>query len=337
MFKNVCIVGGGSLGHVIAGWMSHRGLNVSILTRRPDEWGKNIIINTPNGDFNAHLNKISSDPRDVIPDSEVVLFTVPGYANQNELELIKPYLSDNTYVGGVFCSSGFFFEALKIIPNNIKLWGFQRVPFISRTVKYGKEANLLGFKQCLNIAVERTTNEEKESFRSWIQDIFETKTILNSNYLEVSITNSNPLLHTSRLYTLFSEWDNERRINDNILFYEDWDEESADLLIKMDKELFQLIEHLPVNKTFLSPILDYYESHDAISLKNKLSSIESFKGIKAPMKHDDRGWYPDFNSRYFTEDFGYSLRFIWQLAKEYSIDTPYIDMVYKWGQNKINN
>lgn len=332
---NVCIVGGGSLGHVIAGWMAHKGLDVSILTRRPSEWENELLIHTSNGDFKAPLKRISSKPRDVIPDSKVVLLTVPGYANKNELELIKPFISNDTYVGGVFCSSGFFFEALKILPNNIKLWGFQRVPFISRTVRYGKEANLLGFKQCLNIALERASDEEKESFRNWIQSIFETETILQSNYLEVSITNSNPILHTSRLYTLFSEWDDEKRIDNNILFYEDWDEESADLLIKMDEELFRIIDHLPVNKNFIPPILDYYECHDALSLKNKLSSIESFKGIKSPMIQDDKGWHPDYNSRYFTEDFGYSLRFIWELAKKYSVDTPYIDMVYEWGQNKI--
>lgn len=337
MYKNVCIVGGGSLGHVIAGWMSHKGLNVSILTRRPNEWRNELLIHSSIGDFNAHLFRISSLPIDVIPGSEVVLLTVPGYANQYELELIKPFLADNTYVGGVFCSSGFFFEALKILPDNIKLWGFQRVPFISRTVNYGKEANLLGFKQNLNIAVERASKNEKESFRSWVEKIFDTKTILQSSYLEVSVSNSNPLLHTSRLYTLFSKWDNEKRINENILFYEDWDEESADLLIKMDEELFQLIKHLPVNKNFLSPILDYYESNDAISLKNKLSSIESFKGIKAPMKHDDKGWYPDYDSRYFTEDFGYSLRFIWELARKYKVNTPYIDMVYDWGLSKTKS
>lgn len=158
---------------------------------------------------------------------------------------------------------------------------------------------------------------------------------MQSNYLEVSITNSNPILHTSRLYTLFAEWDKEKRIDDNILFYEDWDEDSADLLIKMDEELFRIIDHLPVNKDFIPSILDYYECHDALSLKNRLSSIESFKGIKSPMKQDYKGWYPDYSSRYFTEDFGYSLRFIWELAKKYSVDTPYINMVYEWGLNKI--
>lgn len=47
-------------------------------------------------------------------------------------------------------------------------------------------------------------------------------------------------------------------------------------------------------------------THDATSLKNKLASITGFKGITSPMKKDEKGWYPDFLSRYFTEDFGYS-------------------------------
>ena len=33
VFNNVCICGGGSLGHVVAGWL---GGNVSILTRSPE-------------------------------------------------------------------------------------------------------------------------------------------------------------------------------------------------------------------------------------------------------------------------------------------------------------
>ena len=53
------------------------------------------------------------------------------------------------------------------------------------------------------------------------------------------------------------------------------------------------------------------------------------------MKEDDRGWYPDFGSRYFTEDFGYSLKYIWELGKKYNVSTPKIDQVYTWGKAKI--
>lgn len=336
MCNNICIVGGGSLGHVIAGWLANKGMNVSVLTRRPDDWSKSLRINTPEGSFNSNIKMVSSSPVDVIPSANVVLLTVPGYANRTELESMRPYLNPGTYVGGVFCSSGFFFEALKILPESIKLWGFQRVPFISRTVNYGHEANLLGFRPEFNIAVERDTEQGKETFRQWVEDSLGAKTILRKNYYEVSITNSNPILHTSRLYTMFSNWPIDKRIDRNILFYEEWTSEAAELLLNMDAELFRILEHLPVTPGYLTPLIDYYDSHDAESLKNKLSSISGFKGIVSPMKKDERGWYPDYSSRYFTEDFGYSLRYIWELGKKYNVDTPNIDKVYCWGTKKLS-
>lgn len=335
MFKNICIIGGGALGHVIAGWLAHKGMSVSLLTRRPKEWSKNLIITTPDGFFTSRLEKITSDPNEIIPAAEVVLLTVPGYANRDELKSIRPYLKPNTYVGGVFCSSGFFFEAIDTLPENIKLWGFQRVPFISRTIKYGHEAALLGYRSEFNIAIERDNDKDKESFRKWVEKAFGSKTILRKNFYEVSITNSNPILHTARLYTMFSDWNEDKRYDHNILFYEEWTLEAAELLLKMDAELFQIIDCLQVSKGYLAPLLEYYESHDADSLRKKLSTISGLKGITSPMIKDERGWRPDFSNRYFTEDFGFSLKYIWELGKKNKIDMPNIDMVYIWGKNKI--
>jgi hypothetical protein len=47
------------------------------------------------------------------------------------------------------------------------------------------------------------------------------------------------------------------------------------------------------------------------------------------------GWVADFNSRYFTEDFPFGLRYIRDLAHEHGIEAPNIDMVYNWGISKI--
>lgn len=336
LIKRIAIVGGGSLGHVIAGWLANKGYEISILTRRPELWGRKISIKTPSGAFETQLYGISDDPGDIIPEADIIILTVPGYANESELMSISPYLKENSYVGAVFCSSGFFFEALRIVPQNIKLWGFQRVPFIARVGQYGHTANILGTRSELNIAVERATSEEKEEFREWVELAFDTPTVLRNNYLEVSITNSNPILHTARLYTMFRDWTEDKRYDHNILFYEEWTEEAAELMIKMDAELFEILKYLPVESNCLVPLLEYYESSDAKTLRNKLSSISGFKGITSPMIEDDQGWYPDFKSRYFTEDFGYSLRYIWELGKKYNVSTPHIDKVFNWGKGKIN-
>ncbi len=333
--KSICICGGGSLGHVVAGYLASKGNKVNILTSRPEQWNDTLTINAVGGrTFNGHLNQVSSIPADVIPEVQIVLFCLPGYANRSELEKIKESLTEGTFVGCVFSSTGFFFEAQKILPETIPLFGFQRVPFIARTAEYGHSANLLGYKNAHKIAVERATEEKKEDFRQWLEEVLEVPVRLLANYFEASITNSNPLLHTSRLYTMFKDWQPGVTYPRMVYFYEEWTEEAADIYIRMDKELALLLDKLPVTPGFLPNVLDYYESHDAISLCNKLRSIQGFKGITSPMVEvSDGKWVPDFKSRYFTEDFGYGLKYLWELAHQNGVPTPMIDEVYEWGSN----
>ena len=335
--KKICLCGGGSLGHVIAGWLSSKGkAEVSILTGSPDRWNKEINVFLPESEvLTGRLTSVSGNPEEVISDADVVLFCYPGFMIASELERIKPYLKQDAYVGSVFSSTGFFFEALRILSPSQPLWGFQRVPFICRVQEYGSSARLLGYKPCYHIAVENVPDEQKRKFADMISEWFERPVHLLKNYYEASLTNSNPLLHTSRLYTMFGR-ENEGRVYPRMInFYEDWTVEAADVLIKMDREFFELLKVLPVTEGYLPPILEYYESHDAQSLADKLSSIAGFKGITSPMIQTEEGWIPDFKSRYFTEDFPYGLKYIWQLAHTYNISTPVIDEVYQWGISKL--
>lgn len=335
----MCICGGGSLGHVIAGFLSARhGLAVNILTSKPELWQHELAIHTPENEvLHAQLAAISAEPQAVIPNADIVLLCVPGFLMRETLHNIKPFLKPTAFVGAVFSSTGFFFEAMNILDDMQPLWGFQRVPFIARTKEYGKSANLLGYKNGHNIAVEHATEAEKERFRQTIETLFEAPTHLLQNYLEASLSNSNPLIHTARLYSLFHDWHEGKVYPEQIPFYAAWTSDAAELLIKMDSELFELLNVLPVSPNFLLPILDYYESHDAQSLAQKIASIPSLKPILTPMINVDGGWLPDFGSRYFTEDFPYGLRFIYELIKKHGISTPTIEKVYAWGASSVKS
>jgi len=336
--KTITICGGGSLGHVIAGWLSSKGhAVVNILTGHPGNWEHLLKINTPDGFvLEGKIAKISDNPQEVIPESDIVLLCLPGFLIEKQLQVIKKSLNPSTYVGSVFSSTGFFFEAIQILDRKQPLWGFQRVPFIARVEEYGHSAHLLGYKDSLNAAIMNVNDKEKENFGKLLQDWFECPIKLLNNYYEASLTNSNPLLHTSRLYTMFGG-ENEGKVYDHmILFYEEWTIEAADLYIKMDEEFFRLLNTLPVAMDYLPRALDYYESYDSESLTAKLSSIQGFKNITSPMKNIGNGWIPDYESRYFTEDFPYGLKYIWQLAHEKGIDCPNINKVYKWGISKIH-
>ena len=333
--KKVCICGGGNLGHVVTGFLAaHGDCEVSLLTRHPEPWQQSLEITTPEGSvLKGTIQQITSDPAEVIPKADIVLLCLPGFSIHEVLQQIAPTLTPGTAVGSIVSSTGFFFEAFKILSPATPLFGFQRVPFISRLKEYGRSADLLGYKPNLSIAIEQMDN--KEVLRAEIERLFHVPVQLLNSYYEVSLTNSNPLLHPARLYSLWKDWHEGMVYPTESLFYEEWTVEASSYLIKMDEEFNQLLVVLPVTKGSIPTILDYYESTDAASLTAKLQSIQAFKGIKSPMKRVDNGFVPDFESRYFTEDFPYGLQIVQRLAHQHGVKTPMIDEILRWGMTHL--
>ncbi|MCQ2209308.1 MAG: NAD/NADP octopine/nopaline dehydrogenase family protein [Paludibacteraceae bacterium] len=332
--KRICICGGGSLGHVCAGVLSSQSdVNVNVFTRSPEKWTRQLIVKDLNGKvYEGNIKVISDNPQEVLEACDIILLCLPGYAIENTLEIIKPYIGESV-VGSIVCSTGFFFFAHRILGERTRLFGFQRVPFIARLEEYGHSANLLGYKQQLFIAHENIS--DVESFRSFVERLWLTPVKLLSSYYEASLTNSNPILHTGRLYDMWKDWNGEL-YDHNILFYKEWTIESSQILIDMDAEFMRLLDVLPVAKNAIPSLLEYYESHDAESLCRKIRNIPAFENITSPMKQVKGGWIPDFESRYFVEDFPYGLYFIKTLAEEKGIDTPVINRVYEWGMSVCN-
>lgn len=332
----ICICGGGNLGHVVAGFVAAQGKHeVCLLTRQPERWSTQLTIEAPEGKtYTGHLSGIYSDAQQAVSDAQIILLCLPGYGIRDTLLQIKDYLRPDAAVGTVVSSTGFFFQAMDILPASQTLFGFQRVPFISRVIDYGHRARLMGYKESLELAIERSA--QPGILRDVLSDMLRTPIHLLGSHYEVSLSNSNPLLHPSRLYSLWKDW-HPGIIYDRIpMFYEEWTEEAAELYINMDRELQALLEQLPVSKGSIATVLAYYESTDAPSLARKLRSIEAFKGIASPMKQVEGGFVPDFHSRYFTEDFPYGLAFVHRLTHEKGIPSPTIDKIYEWGMKMIN-
>ena len=327
----ICICGGGSLGHVCAGVLSsHKDVELSIFSGHPERWGRSITVTDLNGEqYKARITRVSSKPEEVISGQDIILFCLPGFLIEKTLKEIKPYIG-GAAVGTVVSSTGFFFFAHDVLENDTRLFGFQRVPYIARVAEYGKTATLLGYKPSLDVALENISN--REAFRSILERLFVTPVNLLTSFYEVALTNSNPILHTGRLYTMFKGKE-DTVFDHKILFYKEWSNEASQKLIDMDAEFFKLLDNLGVSS--IPSLLDYYESEDAASLTRKISSIPAFQTIESPMVEVHGGWKTDFKSRYFTEDFPFGLRWIKELAETHKIDTPVIDEVYAWGMSRI--
>lgn len=224
----ICICGGVGLGHVCTGVIaSQDDVELNILSGHPENWQNTITVTDLRGKhYDGKIKRVSSKPAEVIVGQDIILLCLPGYLIEKTLRDIKPYIGD-AIVGTVVSSTGFFFFAHDILGEKAKLFGFQRVPFISRIAKYGKTANLLGYKSNLAAVLENV--EHKESFRKELERLFITPVSLLDSFYEVALSNSNPILHTGRLYTMFHG--REKYLFDhNILFYKEWTDEASQML-----------------------------------------------------------------------------------------------------------
>ncbi len=331
----ICICGGGNIGHVMAGFLAAKNDHeICLLTTRPERWSEEIEVTDCHGHiFLGRPALITSSPREAVSHADVVMLCLPGFAIHDVLQGICPWLSPTAWVGTAVSSTGFFFEAMSLLPPSQPLFGFQRVPFISRISEYGHKAELKGYKDSLSMAVEHM--DDKAQVKAFWEKALCTPVKLLGSYYEVSLSNSNPLLHPSRLYSLWKDWEPGVSYEKEILFYEEWSDTASELLIAMDDELQQLLDLLPVAKGSIPTILDYYESHDARSLTEKIRSIKAFKGIKAPMTERGGAFVPDFTNRYFTEDIPYGMRFIVETAQKHGHPIPVTQKIFDWGMAHI--
>ncbi len=102
MSINICICGGGGLGHVIAGVAAHKGFNVSVLTRHPEQWNPSLLIENCRGNtFSGSLACVTANPAEVIPHSDIVLL----YRKHIKIRYFTTNSSRNVRYAGAYASS----------------------------------------------------------------------------------------------------------------------------------------------------------------------------------------------------------------------------------------
>ena len=158
------------------------------------------------------------------------------------------------------------------------------------------------------------------------------------NYLTITFTPSNPILHTARLYTMFKETVLDTKLSRQIYFYKEWTDDASDILLKMDKELQSICSWFTGKGIDLSGVIslkDHYEAYSVESMTTKIKSISSLSAITPTLFHRGEGYFLDADSRYFTEDFPFGLCVIKAFSLICGIETFTIDQVLKWYENLL--
>lgn len=320
------VIGGGNIAHSLAASITRRE-DVTILTRRPDEWSDRLN----DSKFNVHA---TNDPSCAL-ESEIIFVALPCFAIRETLARINPYL----HAGQTICLT----PANALIPELIGTYAekgvdvvcIHRVPYIARIEEYGRYVKMSPPRVVHKLFVPR--KEMKPTWTMLCRELFESESAYLHSPLTFVFNNSNPLLHPSRLVVLFRDWRN-KSFKRNPFFYAEWTDESSELYIKADQEMHDVLlsaDPTGACESDYESVLCHYGVNVACELTAKLRSIESFKGILSPMKFVAGDWVPDFASRYFTEDVFWGTKPIQDYARQLGIRTPVIDYFVSEIENMI--
>lgn len=336
---NITIVGGGNVGTQFAVHCAAKGHDVTIFTSKPKLFSKKIEIVNENKEIILfeRIHCITDNPIKAFSNAELIFITVPSFCIEDISKIIKPIIKENVkicIVPGTGCGECNFINEIK--NKNVVIFGLQRVPSVARLTSYGKQVCAVGYRKELYVGA--LPNKYTVECSNIIENIFGIKCYPLPNYLNVTMTPSNPILHTTRLKTLFKDY-KKGKIYDKIpFFYEDWNNETSDLLLKCDEEVQNICRELKsFDLKYVKSLKEHYEVGNSQELTDKIKSIKGFKCLKTPMLKVDNGFTPDFNSRYFTADFPYGLSILLQIAKFVNVDTPYMNETLQWYYSIVSN
>lgn len=326
----ITIIGGGNIGTLMAAEAAYKGHEVTVYTSTPEKWGETIEVYNSKEELlrRGKLSRVTNVMCEALESAEYVYVVWPAQLFVGLAEKMAPYVHEGQKLGIVPGSGGAEFAFQKLMDRGCILFGLQRVHSIARVREYGKSVYELGRKSALQIGAIPASGT-MEIART-LEELFDMPCEALCNYLAVTLTPSNPVLHTTRLYSMFRDYKEGVIYPQNILFYEEWTKEASEMLIACDRELQELCKIIPLNLEAVRSLCDYYESSSADDMTEKIRSIEAFKGLLSPMKKVDGGWIPDWNSRYFVADFPFGLKIIKDIAAIFSVSTPNMDIVWRW-------
>jgi len=330
---NICVIGGGNMGTLISAELSlFQKHNVRLLASKAHLFSNEIIIDdwNDNTQKRAHIDLITADKQKALENAELILITVPANILAKLVKDIYPYVQKNAIIGMIPGSGGAEFVLSKFRQKGCIIFGLQRVHSLGRIKEYGKIVMNKSKKPKIDIAV--LPKEKTQEISNLLSDLFQMPCNTLPNYLNVTFTPSNQILHTTRIYNLFNDYYEGKTYNRQSYFYKEWNDASSKILLACDKELHSICESLKeFDLTGVKSLLTHYGVGNYKEMTYKLSHIPAFQISLTPMiKIEDEKYIPDKNNRYFTNDFPYGLCIIKGFADILKVKTPNIDKVLKW-------
>lgn len=336
---NILVIGGGNIGTQVACKCASKGYNVTILSSKPEEYDGTLeIVDEYNKILTGKIKYITNSLKDAMESikQDMIFITYPAFKLKGLAEDIFPYITSGVIMCVMPGTGGAEFVFDGCIKVGAVLCGLQRVPSVARIEKYGKRVRCEGLRDRLFIAAIPHNYVQKLAL--FMSELWGIPCETLPNYLSVTLTPSNPILHTARLKTMFINYEDGVQYSRNPLFYGEWTNEASQLLMDCDDELQGICRKLKsLQLDNVRSLKLHYQSNTVEEMTNKLRSIKSLHHLHSPLKKKGEYWIPDFEQRYFTADFPYGLAIIEQLGEIVDADIKNISETMNWYRKITNN
>jgi len=352
----VTIVGGGASAHVLIPFLSGAGHRVQLLTRRPDDWSREVELQLQSIDealletFTGRLTTISSDPAEVIPESDIVVLCMPVCSYRPSLANLAPHLNREreVFVGTIYGQAGFNWMVEEITEahalSNITTFAVGLIPWICRVIEYGRVGVTYGCKE-VNIAAVSPRNRYEALEETFLRAICEQwlgKGAFrpSDSFLSLTLSVDNQIIHPARCLGLYRRYGGRwARKEDIPYFYRDFDELSADLMRDLDAD-YSLVRN-GIRRRFpdrdFTYMLDYlslerltYHSEN-VDTRESFTTSRTLGAIKPPTVQLESGeWVIDTRHRFFSDDVSYGVCIAKWMAEQMDLAVPTMDAIIEW-------
>lgn len=350
------VCGGGNAAHVLIAMAPNAGWTVDVFAPLADETARlqaGAAAGGVTAIFGDHRltgcpRRVSADPADVIPGSELVLLALPAFAHGATLQAIAPHLDPNAAVGALPARGGFDYQARSLLTNKpaSTLFGLQTLPWACRIITYGQTVEVLGAKAAVDLAVSPA--DRADALLPSLAVLLNLELRQVASLLTLTLANTGQLIHPGIMYGLGRGRETDIFSAAEIpLFYQGVNKHIAVVLQAMSDEVQAVAQAVAAGNAHFDPqeVLPLYQwllhsypadIGDGSSLEQAFKTNRAYAGLRVPTRVVGPGSFViDFTARYLAEDVPFGLVVLRGIAALAGVDTPTIDEVITWAQARL--
>eukprot|EP00913_Durusdinium_trenchii_P000867 g806.t1 len=321
-----------------------------------------LIDGNTQGRVKGLLYRVSRNPAELIPNSDIVLWTGPVTSTKERDPKLQPYFdARRTCIGTIFAQGPdvlglVHVSAQRIFGPHVRFFALRNIPWLCRVVKAGEESAISGAKSAIGVM---TCNLSEEWVKRELEPLFvvqkcgkrEPTLELLPDFCPVVFNPANQIIHPARYWAMFRNWRGvplSKEEEPPEWLYRDMDETAGQVLVVLDEDL-QALKDAYYQATgaegchhvipLATRLLEQYGDQiaDQSTMAKMVGTNKAYSMARTPVLRTMQGVMPHPNHRVVTDDIGWGLCVLVSIAErlqDFGVQTPttMMRMLIEWHQ-----